>query len=217
MRLVRACSVIVMVLSLAAIMRPSVFAARPAQIIASDTATPTVTPTDTPTDTPTVIPISTPVAITTDSPTPTGTPLSSDTATPSLTPTDTPLPTATRVPTPTRTATPSPPVAEPMVSLTGFYARTSRGVSNSVRVGSVTLSMTIQAARLTTSPIQLGWSISNGQSILAHHQIHTHGWAGARTFTWNHVFTSPGSFICIGVARFAGRTQVRAIALDVSK
>ncbi len=215
MGMFRACTVVVLVLCFAAVVRPTVFAARPAQIIVSDTPTGTLTDTPTATLLPTMPPSSTPT--TTDSPTPTITLLPSATATPTLTPTRTPLPRATRVPTPTRTATPSPPVAESVVSLTGFDARTSRGVSNSVRIGTVTLSITIDAARPTTSPIQLGWSISNGQSILAHHQIHTHGWVGARTFTWNHTFTAPGSYICIGVARFAGRTQVRAIALDVSK
>lgn len=217
MRTFRACAIGVMVLCLVTTMRPNVFAAHTAQTSGTGTDTPTETPTVTLTATP--LPTSTPSATptTTDSPTPTATLMPSATATDSPTPTDTPRPTATRVPTPTRTATPSPPVAEPMVSLTAFYARSSRGVSNSVRVGVVTLSITIQAARPTTSPIQLGWSISNGQSILAHHQIHTHGWVGARTFTWNHVFTSPGSFICVGVVRFAGKTQVRAIALDVSR
>ena len=217
MTTMRAYAVGAIVLCLAAFVRPEVFAARTAQTTGSDTDTPTATLTSTPTVTPTATPTLTPLVTPTDSPTPTFTLLPSATATPSLTPTRTPLPKATRVPTATRTATPSSPVAEPDVSFTAFYARSSRGVSNSVRVGTVTLAITIQAARPTTSAIQLGWSISNGQSILAHHQIHTHGWVGTRTFTWNHVFASPGSYIGIGVARFAGRTQVRAIALDVSK
>jgi hypothetical protein len=197
MRTIRACAGGVIVLCLATFMRPDVFAARTAQTTGSGTDTPTATPTPTETPTAALLP--------------------SVPATESPTPTLVPIRTATRVPTATRTATPSPPVAEPMVSFTAFYARSSRGISNSVRVGTVTLSITLQAARKTTSPIQLGWSISNGQSILAHHQIHTHGWAGTRTFIWNHVFVSPGSYIGIGVVRFAGRTQVRAIALDVSK
>jgi hypothetical protein len=215
MTTIRACAVGVIVVCLATFMRPDVFAARTAQTTGSGTDTPTVTLTDTSTATPTVT--DTPTATPTPTDTPTAALLPSVTATESPIPTLVPIPTATRVPTATRTATPSPPVAEPMVSFTAFYARTSRGISNSVRVGAVTLSITLQAARKTTSPIQLGWSISNGQSILAHHQIHTHGWVGTRTFIWNHVFVSPGSYIGIGVVRFAGKTQVRAIALDVSK
>jgi hypothetical protein len=208
MKTARACFVVMVVVSLGSFMRPSVFAAHTAQT--GDTPTATVE-TPTPTDQPTALPTAT------ETPAPTTT--ATDTETPSLSPTptstETPVPTATR--TPTRTATPSPPVVEPNIALTAFYARSLRVVSNSVKVGLVTLSMTVRATRPATSPIQLGWSISNGQSILAHHQIHTQGWTGERTFTWNYVFKKPGSYIGIGVTRYAGKTMVRAIALDVSK
>jgi hypothetical protein len=206
MKAARACFVVIVVAGLGAFVRPSVFAAHTTQT--GDTPTATV---ETPTNQPTALP----TATETLSPTTTAT----DTETPSLsptpTPTETPVPTPTRIP--TRTATPSPPVVEPNIALTAFYARSLRVVSNSVKVGLVTLSMTIRATRPATSPIQLGWSISNGQSILAHHQIHTQGWTGERTFTWNYVFKTPGSYIGIGVTRYAGKTQVRAIALDVRK
>jgi hypothetical protein len=208
MKMARACFVLIVVGSLGAFIRPSVFAAHTAQT--SDTPTATV---ETPTAT--SQPTFSPTATATPSPTTTAT--GTETPSPTITPIETPVPTATATRTPTRTATPSPPVVEPNIALTAFYARSLRVVSNSVKVGLVTLSMTVRATRPATSPIQLGWSISNGQSILAHHQIHTQGWTGERTFTWNYVFKSPGSYIGIGVTRYAGKTQVRALALDVRK